>query len=285
LAKPLPKPSVTKKTPVKKRGPYRSWNEGDRKKAMDAAVQAKLEGKDPVEAARAIIPFVDIPRQTLADKVDEVKGRVRYLINEDAKPSAMSNYDRHKSVARCPRTAGRKSLTTKQFRTDLQRMICARDELNNGMTRKEVIGMIYDFHGVSAKTAGNHYDYLITHNLLPDLKRGGRVVSAQATTTNRTATTTEKLLRGYTNFNVALGEVRAMNREHDKDGVFPTVEDHFVLNLDESNFSSAEGNLKVIGSRGKKKCEKNTSDSRESVTAVRIGSAAGTEVSIACVIY
>ena len=110
------------------------------------------------------------------------------------------------------------------------------------------------------------------------------MVSAQATTTNRTATTTEKLLRSYTNFNVTLGEVRAMNREHDKDGVFPTVEDHFVLNLDESNFSSAEGNLKVIGSRGKKKCEKNTSDSRESVTAVRIGSAAGTEVSIVCTI-
>ena len=47
--------------------------------------------------------------------------------------------------------------------------------------------------------------FLIRSNKLPQLKRGGRVVSAQATTTNRTAITTSKLLR--THKTVALGKV------------------------------------------------------------------------------
>ena len=55
------------------------------------------------------------------------------------------------------------------------------------------------------KTAENHYDFLICSNKLPQLKRGGRVVSAQATTTNLTAITTAKLLR--THETVALGKV------------------------------------------------------------------------------
>ena len=55
------------------------------------------------------------------------------------------------------------------------------------------------------KKAENHYDFFIRANKLPQLKRGGRVVSAQATTTNLTAITTAKLLR--THETVALGKV------------------------------------------------------------------------------
>ena len=50
---------------------------------------------------------------------------------------------------------------------------------------------------VTSKTAENHYDYLVRSRQLPELKRGGRVLSTQATTTNRTATTTAKLLRTH----------------------------------------------------------------------------------------
>ena len=55
------------------------------------------------------------------------------------------------------------------------------------------------------KTAENHYDFLIRANKLPKLKRGGQFVSAQTTTTNRTAITTVKLL--CTHKTVALGKV------------------------------------------------------------------------------
>jgi hypothetical protein len=55
------------------------------------------------------------------------------------------------------------------------------------------------------------------------------------------------------------------------------AEDFFCLNLDETNFMASEGTLRVVGSNKKIKQETNSSDSRDSITIVRIGSAAGTE--------
>ena len=144
------------------------------------------------------------------------------------------------------------------------------------MTRKDVLSVMSNYYGVNQKTSENYYDYLVKHKMLPQLKRDGRVVSAQPTTTNRTAITTEKLLRNHNNFEVAMNEVRALN---DNSEEFKNVEDYFNINLDESNFMACNGQLKVIGSKEKRKTEKNTSDSRESVICVRMGSAAGTEVS------
>ena len=48
---------------------------------MDAAVQAVLVGADPAQAARAIIPSILIPRQTLERHVEEEKGRGAKLEN------------------------------------------------------------------------------------------------------------------------------------------------------------------------------------------------------------
>ena len=55
------------------------------------------------------------------------------------------------------------------------------------------------------KTADNHYDFFIRAKKLPQLKRGGQVVSAQATTNNRTAITIAKILR--THKTVPLGKI------------------------------------------------------------------------------
>jgi exosome complex RNA-binding protein Csl4 len=65
------------------------------------------------------------------------------------------------------------------------------------MPRKEIICVVAELCGVSFKTAENHFDYLIRSKQLPELKKDGRVVTAQVTTTNRTAVTTEKLLRTH----------------------------------------------------------------------------------------
>ena len=56
---------------------------------------------------------------------------------------------------------------------------------------------------------------------------------------------------------------------------FMKLKDCFTVNLDESRFMGSEGVLRVIGSATRKKHEKNTSDSRQSITIVRVGSAAG----------
>lgn len=86
------------------------------------------------------------------------------------------------------------SLADRKF---LETIIIARDNRNAGMPRKELIGIIAEFAGVSFKTAENHLDYLFRKRHLPNLKSYGRVVRAQATTTNRMAVTTEKLLRTH----------------------------------------------------------------------------------------
>ena len=87
----------------------------------------------------------------------------------------------------------------------LQYIANARDNNNKGMYRKEIISFISELEATNMKTAENHYGFLIRANKLPQLKLGGRVVSAQATTTICTEITTAKLLR--THETVALGKV------------------------------------------------------------------------------
>ena len=98
------------------------------------------------------------------------------------------------------------------------------------------------------------------------------------TTTSRTALTTKKLLQNHAVYLVALNQVRALNEKSlDKSEEFLKVEDYFFLNLNESNFMASEGKVKVIGSKWNPKHQKNTSDSRDSITAVRIGSSGPSE--------
>ena len=275
----IPVGSSASKADAKKRGKrssYKNWEGGDNKLAMEAAISAALAGEDPTVAAQAIIPGIIISRGTLDRNVKAARERLKTM-EKDGSTLAVSlaPFDRKSPPEEHgKRQWGKQSLTTHKFRETLQQIIIARDNLNNGASRKEVIAMICDFTGAVSKKAANHLDYLIANKFLTKLKKGGRVVSAQATTTNRTAITTEKLLRNHNTFLMALNDVRALNGNSDD---FKKMEDFFVLNLDESNFMASEGVIRVIGNIKKKKQEKNTSDSRDSVTCVRIGSAGGTE--------
>ena len=68
-----------------------------------------------------------------------------------------------------------------------------------------MISFIAELEIVTIKAAENHYDHLIWSKQLSELKRSGRVVSAQPTTTIRTAITTTKLL--WTHHTLTLGEL------------------------------------------------------------------------------
>ena len=83
------------------------------------------------------------------------------------------------------------SLTTNSDRELLEHIAKSRDEMNHGMSRKEMFVLIAELFGVLYETAESHFDYLIKSKQLNGLKRGGRVVAAQATTTNHTAITTQ----------------------------------------------------------------------------------------------
>jgi hypothetical protein len=122
-------------------------------------------------------------------------------------------------------------------------------------------------------------------------------VAAQATTTNHTAITTQKLLcmhnttlltwskqaewNGWDNRtckqNVGEDLGTYIVRKAEEEEEFSKLKDCFTDNLDESYFMGNEGVLRVIGSAPQKKHNKNTSDSRQSITIVRVGSAAGVE--------
>jgi hypothetical protein len=134
--------------------------------------------------------------------------------------------------------------------------------------------MIANFFVVPFNTAENHLDYLQSKNMLPDLKGGGWTVRTQSTTTNCTATTTEKLLCNNTNFVNTLNLIWNLNGNSPE---YKEVEDHFTLNRDESNFMASEGTVRVIGNKKKRKQEKNSNDSCESITGFCVGSTAGTE--------
>ena len=156
-----------------------------------------------------------------------------------------------------------------------------------------MIVLIAKLFGIPYKTAENHFDYLIKSKQLNELKRGGRVVAAQATTTNRTAITTQKLLRTHNTTLLAWSKQAEWNswdnrtceqnlgkdlgtyivRKAKEEEEFMKLKDCFTVNLDESCFMGSEGVLREKGSATRKKHEKNTSDSRQSITIVRVGSA------------
>ena len=100
---------------------------------------------------------------------------------------------------------GKLSLTSQSTSDYLQSVTRARDDNNKGMTRKEMISLMAELESVPIKTAENHYDHLIWSKQLSELKRSGRVVSAQPTTTIRTAITTTKLL--WIHHTLTLGEL------------------------------------------------------------------------------
>ena len=122
-----------------------------------------------------------------------------------------------------------------------------------------MISIISELKSVTTKKAENHYEYLVRSKTLNQLKNDGRVVTAQATTTNRTAITTEKLLRTYT-IQEQAWSIQAELNGWDESKMTPDelnnhkrVKDALTCNLDESCVMACESQLKVLGSSGKKK--------------------------------
>ena len=121
----------------------------------------------------------------------------------------------------------------------LQDIIRKRDQINNGVTRKEAIQLIVDLgQCVSSKAAENHLDYLIRLKRLPDLKRNGRIILAQSTTTERSQINREQQLRWHF---LIESEWEFMRTNNIPKPLFASVHEHFQLNLDESCFMCNDG--------------------------------------------
>ena len=146
------------------------WSRGDEEKArVDMAMVSRV---------------VIIPQKTLADHYVRAKEKLDAERNID-----LVAFDRKKMNAEGEGKA--KALTSEDTRLYLQEVAKARDESNRGMPRKEMIQLISNIQSCPIKTASNHYEWLVRTKKLPELNRGGRVVTAQPTITNCTTITTK----------------------------------------------------------------------------------------------
>ena len=159
----------------------------------------------------------------------------------------------------------------------LEDTITHRDLLNNGMSRGEVFKLMMEMSQTSSvKCVENHFDYLIRENRLTGLKRGGKVSTAQATTTKRSQITPEQQWRWHCTIDSLFNDLKRLNTVDGSGCDYEDLKEHFFGNLDETAFvGNSDGSVKVIASKLKKKTEANRDDCRASITSIRIGNAAG----------
>ena len=156
----------------------------------------------------------------------------------------------------------------------LQDIIRKRDQTNNGVFRAESITIIVDLgQAKSMKVAENHLDYLIRTRNLDKLKWNGRILTAQATTTERCQVNTKQQFCWHF---LIESEWEHLHQINLPTAAFVHVHAHFQLNLDETCFMCSEGSFKIIGDAARKHHDKNISDNHLSITALSCGSAAGT---------
>jgi hypothetical protein len=232
-----PTPSSTKK-----RAAYTNWNEGVPKMAMHIAMQSMLRDgnvNNAIAAAQEAYPTIPMKRSTVDSKFRVLQKSMAN--NQDVNVwNDLSFFDRARvDVLDADVRKVKGSLTTVADRDFLQSLATVRDNRNAGMGRKEIIAIISNMQGVPLKTAENHYDHLIRSKQLKELKKDGRVVTAQPTTTNRTAITTEKLLRTYCTQEEAWKEQAELNGWDESKMTASQLEAHkavkdaHTMNLDE----------------------------------------------------
>ena len=160
----------------------------------------------------------------------------------------------------------KKNLLTEDSIQVLQDIICSRDQTNDVVSCKETVVIVSNIsQAKSPKQAENHLDYLIRAGQLKRLKRNGRIITAQATTTERSQINVRQQLCWHFHIDGEWEYLQSANKPLE---LFVQLQEHFQLNLDESCFMCSDGELKIIGNAEKKRHDKNNSDNRVSITTV-----------------
>jgi len=110
-------------------------------------------------------PTATIPRTTLNNALAAKKKALDNTTSGDGKYEMFARPHEHHNKQDAS------VLTTKEDRDLLQSIAKSRDEMNRGMTRKEMISLISTLFSVSNKAAENHFDYLVRQKKFPELKR------------------------------------------------------------------------------------------------------------------
>ncbi len=156
------------------------------KEAVDAYVSTGKLLK-PADLEVSHLPPTVIPQATIryhAKKLSENNTSTRSSNDAGGGSSGWLNSGISKVFERSADDLS-KSLTTAKMRELIANTIKFRDEAQNLMTCKEVIQLLVQLTGGSAKLCKNHYDWMICAKKLPHMKNNGQVQYAQATTTKR----------------------------------------------------------------------------------------------------
>jgi len=165
------------------------YNKHDDRSGQDAWVTSMLLNNNRKIANEAMFkadPQAVVPLQTLNSLLNSTKAKINAITSGDY---GTDEYDIDQRPSQ--------DSDTSSFTMNSDRELLQHIAKYSGMSRKEMIVLITKLFGAPYKTAENHFDYLIKSKQLNELKRGGCVVAAQATTTNSTAITTQKLLRTH----------------------------------------------------------------------------------------
>ena len=228
----------TGSTTKKKRRKKVNWEEHT--DILQAYVDAR-NNQGNVADTITIIP----PRTTVTDYVQRLA---------DHKEATGENITVAEWIDQYKRKGGRNPVISKDVRDRIQDIIVARDGRNNPMQRKEIIEIIESVGGSTKKQADNYYQHCVDRKKFPLLKKGGKVCSAQKTTTSRTQVTMEQQYRWHTLIDQMWEKQEEVNLPTEE---FKPVRSHFQLNLDEECVIGNDGSIKVISSNfGKKSAEK-----------------------------
>jgi hypothetical protein len=249
----------------RERGMYDKWRRDPDMFALlkAAVINASRTGKNYCTPAL----LIHIPRTTMGQH----KAAFEAAAKQHSIPLADVTCQMVFPKAECG--GGRAPLLTADDCKFLTDIAISRDLRNNGMTRSEIITMVMELsQSGSRQQAKNHYDHLVRKGKLSGLKRGGRVVTAQKTTTKRSQITVEQQLRWHTAVDFALAGQKRLNLPAEK---FDEIKEHFFCNMDESSLLASDGTVRVIGTASKSKTEKIMEDCRASITVLQTGAAGG----------
>jgi hypothetical protein len=205
--------------------------------------------------------------------------KAAFARQKQLKPDTFKKYvhDVPEKRQKLGRHAGRPSLLSKGNSQFLMQHTIQADRANNGLTPAQIIENMTTLQPeLSQLQSRNHYHRTFIKKHADRLKQ--KPVKAQKTTSKRSQCTVAQQFRWFKLYEKALCFLRTKNTGVcNKTGKsFGELIDHFILGGDETNLiADADGELRIVGEKGKKKHEKKVSDYQGSITMYRTGVAAG----------
>jgi hypothetical protein len=239
-----------------------NWGKGEGLARLTKAVNDWVNGSDECfrGGSGKRMPFTDY-----AATIDIPFNTLRKFISQDGK--------RLKELGK---SQGRPTLLDEDCSQFVADVVVRCDRGNDGKTPSELIDVIEDLKpDLSRKQISDSWNRTGKQRHLDQIKPNP--VKAQATTTKRCAITVGQQYRWFKTYDGAIQFLREHNKGvcRKTGKLFGELIEYFISAGDETCILACDGQMMIVGSADRKKHEKNTSDSRTSITMYRTGVLAG----------